>query len=184
MPVGMYDDATWIELMPAILVYPRASQEEDRSTRDLELFREHLSSGPPGPHAYIVLLGLRTFDLARVLKTVEQGITFSALERLHRNVGLSLEELGELVQISRRTMARRKQEGRFLPEESDRLLRAARLFAKALELFDGNSEESLAWLTASQPALGGAVPLTVARTEVGAREVLALIDRLQQGVYS
>lgn len=184
MPVGIHVDANWNRLMPAILVHPHASQEEDRTTRDLELFREHLSSGAPGPHAYVVLLGLRTFDLARVLKTVEQGLAFHALERLQRNVGLSFEELADLVQISRRTLARRKQEGRFLPEESDRLLRAARLFAKALELFEGNSEESLKWLTTPQTALGRAVPLAVARTEVGSREVMTLIDRLQQGVYS
>lgn len=170
--------------MPALLVHPHASREEDRTTRDLELFREHLSSGASGPYSYVVLLGLRAFDLARVLKTVEQGLTWSALERLHRNVGLSIEELGDLVQISRRTLARRKHEGKFLPEESDRLLRAARLFAKALELFDGNSEESLKWLNTPQTALGQAVPLAVAKTEVGAREVVTLMDRLQQGVYS
>lgn len=170
--------------MPAILVHPHALQEEDRTTRDLELFREHLSSGASGPYAYVVLLGLRAFDLARVLKIVEQGLSFNALERLHRNVGLSFEELGDLVQISRRTLARRKQEGKFLPEESDRLLRAARLFAKALELFEGNSEESLKWLMTPQAALGRAVPLAFARTEVGAREVVTLIDRLQQGVFS
>lgn len=183
MPVGIDDDANWDKLMPAILVHPRAVQEEDRTTRDLELFREHLGCGAPGPHAYVVLLGLRTYDLPRVLKAIEQGLSFSAMERLHRNVGLSFEELGELVQISRRTLARRKQEGKFLPEESDRLVRAARLFAKALELFDGNSEESRKWFMTPQVALGRAVPLTFARTEVGAREVSTLIDRLQQGVF-
>jgi uncharacterized protein (DUF2384 family) len=32
--------------------------------------------------------------------------------------------------------------------------------------------------------LGGAVPLDVARTELGLREVETILDRLEQGVYS
>jgi len=171
-------------ILPATLVHPRVTQEDDRTTRDLELFREQLRSGAAHAHSYVILLGLRTFELGKVLKAVENGLAFGALEHLQRNVGLSTEELGELVQISRRTMARRKQEGRFLPEESDRLLRAARLFARALELFDGASDDALRWLRSAQTALGGAVPLAIARTEVGAREVITLIDRLQQGVFS
>jgi uncharacterized protein (DUF2384 family) len=37
---------------------------------------------------------------------------------------------------------------------------------------------------APQRALGGAVPLEIAKTEVGAREVEQIIGRLEQGVFT
>ena len=86
--------------------------------------------------------------------------------------------------VPRRTMTRRKSEGRFLPEESDRLLRAARLFGKTLELFEGDRDAATEWLTTAQSALGGGVPLDLARSEVGAQEVERLVGRLEHGVFA
>src|SRR5215212_7865128 len=83
-----------------------------------------------------------------------------------------------------RTLTRRKQQGRFAPDESDRLLRAARLFGRALELFEGNRDAATEWLFRAQPALGSARPVDVARTELRAREVENLIGRLEHGVFS
>lgn len=68
--------------------------------------------------------------------------------------------------------------------ESDRLLRAAALFEKSVELFDGDRSEAMRWLQSPQRALGGVEPLHFARTEGGAREVEELIGRLEHGVFS
>jgi putative toxin-antitoxin system antitoxin component (TIGR02293 family) len=152
--------------------------------QDLEVFRGFLSRGAPGPHYYVVLLGLHTYDLPGLLRSVRRGFSYGVLERLQRNVALDIESITELVQISPRTLIRRRKEGRFLPEESDRLLRASRLLAKALELFEGDAAAARDWLSSPQTSLGGAVPLDVARTEVGLREVETILDRLEQGVYS
>jgi putative toxin-antitoxin system antitoxin component (TIGR02293 family) len=151
---------------------------------DLEIFRGFISRGPPGPHYYVILLGLHTYDLPDLLRSVQRGFAFGVLERLHRNVALDIDELTDLLQISQRTLTRRRKEGRFLPDESDRLVRASRLLAKAIELFEGDAEAARAWLSSPQTALGGAVPLDVARTELGVREVETVLDRLEQGVYS
>ena len=83
-----------------------------------------------------------------------------------------------------RTLDRRKREGHLLPEESDRLLRVSRVFGKALELFEGDPKSAREWLSAPQTALGGAVPLDMARTDIGALEVEALAGRLEHGVFS
>jgi len=112
------------------------------------------------------------------------GIPFRAYERLARNMALTNDQLLELADISRRTLVRRRAEGRFSPDESDRLLRAARLFGAALSLFEGDRDAALAWLEEPQLAFGGAIPLEIARTEIGAREVEELADRLEQGVFS
>src|ERR1700736_1340354 len=148
---------------------------------DLEVFRGFISRGAPGPHYYVILLGLHTYDLPDLLRSVQRGFAFGVLERLHRNVALDIDELTDLLQIAQRPLTRRRKEGRFLPDESDRLVRASRLLAKAIELFEGDAEAARAWLSSPQTALGGAVPLDVARTELGVREVETVLDRLEQG---
>jgi putative toxin-antitoxin system antitoxin component (TIGR02293 family) len=159
-------------------------RSEEATTRDLERFRQFLRTGAPGPHYYVILLGLETFDLPELLRTIERGFSYRTFERFLRNISLPFDQVTEFVDISRRTLTRRKQEGRLLPEESDRLLRASRLFGKALELFEGDRESATEWLTRRQLALGGAVPLDLAKTEVGAREIENLINRLEHGVFS
>ena len=154
------------------------------STKDLDRFRQYLRRGAPGPHAYVILLGLNAFDAPDLLRAVRKGLSYRAFERFRQNTALSFECVTDLIDIPRRTMTRRKREGRFLPDESDRLLRASRIFGKALQLFEGDRDAATEWLTAAQPALGGTVPLDLAKSEVGALEVERLIGRLEHGVFS
>lgn len=152
-----------------------------RETPDLARFRE---SGGGGPHRYAVLLGERgAFDTATLLARVQAGLPYRAMEHLRRNLDLPMSRLAELVDIRPRTLSRRKEEGRLEPDESDRLLRASRVFGRALELFEGDAVEARAWLERPQRALGSAVPLDLLRTELGAREVENLIGRLEHGVF-
>ncbi len=135
-------------------------------------------------HPYLLLLGLDPMNTSQLVERVEEGLSFGELERLRENMGFSREEMAELVQIRPRTLDRRKKEGRLHPEESDRLLRAARVFGRAIALFEGDVEGALRWLSTPQRALGGAVPLEMARTEIGAGEVEGSIGRLEHGVFS
>ncbi|MBC7909094.1 MAG: DUF2384 domain-containing protein [Pyrinomonadaceae bacterium] len=154
-------------------------------TADIETFRRSVSSGERGTHhAYVMLLGLEPSDTLHLIRQVEKGLPFRVVERLRRNMALTSEEFAELIQVRPRTLSRRKEEGRLQPDESDRALRASRLFGSALELFEGDAVAARTWLSSAQPALGGAVPLNVAKTELGAREVEYLIGRLEHGVFS
>jgi putative toxin-antitoxin system antitoxin component (TIGR02293 family) len=153
-------------------------------TRDLDRFRRYLRRGAPGPHAYVILLGLETFDPLDLLRAVKKGLSYRTFERFRQNTSLSFERVTGLINIPRRTMTRRKREGRFLPDESDRLLRASRLFGKILTLFEGDRNAATEWLTTAQPALGGTVPLDLANSEVGSREIERLVGRLEHGVFS
>jgi putative toxin-antitoxin system antitoxin component (TIGR02293 family) len=152
--------------------------------KDVERLGKRLRAGESAQHIYPSLLGLRVRDTVALLRQIERGLSYAALERLQRNIDLSLRDLAELVRISPRTLARRKEKGRLEPDESDRLLRVARIFAKALGLFEGEFQAARGWLFAPQPALNGATPIAFARTEVGAREVEQLIGRLEHGIPS
>src|SRR5712691_13195686 len=166
--------------MAAIRTVPRRSVDIP-TKKDLDRFRQYLRRGAPGAHAYVIPIGLETFDPLDLLRAVKKGLSYRTFERFRRNTSLSFQRVTDLIDIPRRTMTRRKREGRFLPDESDRLLRASRLFARTMELFEGDRDAATDWLTTAQPALGGTVPLDLARSEVGAREVEQLVGRLERG---
>ncbi|TAH34901.1 MAG: DUF2384 domain-containing protein [Planctomycetota bacterium] len=128
------------------------------------------------------LLGLRKADPVALAQAVEAGFAYAALERFARCADLSVSLVAEAIRLPQRTLARRKAKGRLQPEESDRLLRTSQIFGRALELFEGDRAAAKTWLGTPQRALGGAVPLRFAATDVGAREVDDLIGRLEHGI--
>ena len=149
---------------------------------DLDEVRRHLAAPHRDEHFYVALLGLRSYEPLRIYQNVRRGLSYSAFEHLQRNTGLAARAIGELAQIPARTLARRRGEGRFDPEESDRLVRLARIFGRALELFEGDPDAARHWLSSRQPLLGDLVPLEMAATDVGALEVEHLIGRLEHGI--
>jgi putative toxin-antitoxin system antitoxin component (TIGR02293 family) len=154
------------------------------ATKDVVRFRQFLKQGAPGPHAYVILLGMDTFDPPALFRALRKGFAYRAFEHFSRNSALPAERVMALIGVPRRTLTRRKREGRFLPEESDRLLRASRLFGQTLQLFEGDQAAATDWLETAQPALGGTAPLDLAATDAGVREVERLIGRLEHGVFS
>lgn len=129
-------------------------------------------------------LGLDAKDVRAVVKHVRGGFPFGAIEQFQKSSGLPADAIADLVRIPARTLARRKAAGRLSPDESERLLRLSTLFAKAVALFEGDVGAARQWLAGPKKALGGESPLEFARTEIGAREVEALIGRLEHGVFT
>lgn len=166
-----------------------AERQFAKARPDLRRFYEEVEggsgvSGLGGEHAYLWLLGLEPGDTTALVERVEEGFPYQVLESFIQNVDVTRERVANLVQIRPRTLDRRKAEGRLHPDESDRLLRVCRTFGRAIELFEWDVEAAKEWLSSSQRALGGSVPLRMAKTEIGAREVEALIGRLEHGVFS
>lgn len=118
-----------------------------------------------------------------LIQHVQAGLAFAELEALRRELNLPLDQLGEKLGIARATLHRRKASGRLAPDESDKVVRFARLFHQAEEVF-GTADRARQWLAFPQYGLGGAVPLDYAGTEVGAREVENLLGAIDYGVYS
>ena len=149
---------------------------------NVDRFWHHVRKGPRSEHFHVSLLGLRTFGTAELHSRLEEGLSYEALERLRRVLDLPLSRVSALLQIPPRTLARRKEAKRLQPDESDRLVRLSRLVGLALQLFEGDLEETRNWLNAPHGALSGETPLEFATTGVGAREVENLIGRLEHGI--
>jgi len=148
----------------------------------VERLRKHLASEHPSEHFYVTLLGLSTFETAALHGRVEAGLSYQALERVRQALDVSTGEFAEFIWVSTRTLARRKESKRLQPDESDRLVRLARIIGLTLRLFEGDLAQARHWLLAPNLALGDEAPVRMATTEVGAREVEHLIGRLEHGI--
>lgn len=134
------------------------------------------------PSSYASLLGLRATTPLALVREVARGLPYTTLAHLRRATGLTSRELADAINIRMRTVARRKSRGRLEPDESDRLLRFARIFAAAVHLFGGDVPAARHWFATPQETLGGASPLALAATDAGTREVEALIGRVLDGI--
>ncbi len=139
----------------------------------------------PSPvHDPARILGLPARDASTLIRRVREGFPVGTLERLQQAFDLSPAELTALVQIPARTMTRRKISGRLKADESDRVLRAVRLMNRAMVLFNNDPVAAKTWMTTPQRGLGGGVPLELAGTEIGAREVDDALGRIEDGIFA
>jgi putative toxin-antitoxin system antitoxin component (TIGR02293 family) len=100
-----------------------------------------------------------------------------------RSAHLTLKELAACLDLSPRSLQRRRSEGRLARHESDRLYRLARIVALAKNYL-GDEETALRWLKRPNRALGGASPLASVDTEPGARSVENVLGRIAYGGVS
>jgi putative toxin-antitoxin system antitoxin component (TIGR02293 family) len=111
---------------------------------------------------------------------VRRGLPMSALDRLIAD-GVVTEHEVEQYFIPRRTIYARRQKGTLSREQSDMVVRLARIQAMADDVF-GNRRNALAWLREANGALAGQAPLSVLDTEEGGRLVEAVLGRIAHGI--
>lgn len=117
------------------------------------------------------------------IAALENGFPPEALDAAI-DAGILSRREAEHIVIPRRTLAHRKQKGQRLTlEESDRLLRIARVSAQAEEAF-GNRDKASRWLRKPNRILKNAVPLELLRTSTGTELVREELIRIQHGIYA
>ena len=128
-----------------------------------------------GPHAFG-----KTFSSDRdLLEAIREGFPPAVVPELMRASGLTLKELAAALDLSPRSLQRRRR-GRLAAYESDRLYRLARIVALAGECL-GDPARAMRWLKRSNRALGGLAPLAAIDTEPGARQVENILGRIAYG---
>jgi putative toxin-antitoxin system antitoxin component (TIGR02293 family) len=119
------------------------------------------------------------FDLAAI---VEKGLPIASIARLKAE-GLTFSEISAIV-ISPRTLKHRKARGEQLShEETDRVVRVARIVALAEQVF-GNRDKALTWLRSKDGRIKERTPLSMLHTESGGRLVENMLWQIDEGVYA
>lgn len=122
-------------------------------------------------------------SLADLRDTVRAGLPYASLEALMGKFGLARTEAAAAINLPQRTIARRKKERRLRADESDRLFRLARIAAQAAAVL-GSEEKAARWLHRPNRALGNRTPLELIDSDIGARQVEALLGRIEHGLLS
>jgi putative toxin-antitoxin system antitoxin component (TIGR02293 family) len=116
-------------------------------------------------------------DLVRLVRL---GLPIGAVQFVLDSGSLTLAELDRIV-LPRKTLANRRKLGTLTPEQSDRLVRVARVIAAAEETFGGRVKAGM-WLRRPTAALAGESPLELLDTDEGARTVETLLGRIAHGI--
>jgi putative toxin-antitoxin system antitoxin component (TIGR02293 family) len=135
------------------------------------------------PESIAEILGLSASirTVSELESAVSAGLPKRALERLsarlHENPRTASAYKFQV--IPQATWKRRGK--RLSVYESERTERLARVLAEAEHVWD-DREQAREWMNQPHPELGGLRPLHVARTELGARRVEDLLDKLFYGL--
>jgi putative toxin-antitoxin system antitoxin component (TIGR02293 family) len=115
-----------------------------------------------------------------LVKLVEQRLSSRAINAL-REAGVTDEEVYLLI-VPRRTLTHRRARREALSrDESDRVIRVARVVALCQEVF-GDRERGWRWLRDAKRQFQGRTPLDLLVTEAGARLVEELLYRIDEGM--
>lgn len=117
------------------------------------------------------------------VEEIRSGLPVGTFFEVQELLGVSAAQLADVVGIPLRTLQRRKDEGRLTKDESDRLDRVRVLAKHATDVFE-SERAGREWLTRPQLGLAGFVPLELADTGAGIREVENLLGRIDYGVYA
>lgn len=121
-----------------------------------------------------------------------RGVSEAALNPLRQDLDLdvvdhaldagkfTLAELDRLV-LPRKTLAHRRILGSLTHDQSDRLGRLLRMIWEAETTF-GDRAKAHAWLRRPTPLLDGESPLNRLDTDIGARQVEAILGRIDHGL--
>lgn len=136
---------------------------------------------PRGESEGVVLDAPVSVELPLV-ERIRKGLPMAEFKALVDLLQIPEEDLGRYLGISPATLHRRKKAGHLDAIESERIVRFARLFGLAMDVFE-TEEAARGWLKAENPGTAGESPLSYADTEFGAREVENLLGRIEYGVY-
>jgi len=115
-----------------------------------------------------------------ILAPVRHGLPLWMVDDALSAGRISAVELDRLV-LPRKTLAHRRTLGNLTPEQSDRLARVLRIIDEAEATF-ADKAKAHAWLRRPSALLDGEAPLDRLDTDIGTRQVEAILGRIADGI--
>ena len=114
------------------------------------------------------------------LRYVREGLPLSVIDQAIADGRITAVELDRLA-LSRKTLAHRRILGSLTPDQSDRLSRLLRTIEDAEATF-GDRAKAHTWLRRPSAFLDGEAPLDRLDTDIGTRQVEAMLGRIAHGL--
>ena len=125
-------------------------------------------------------LRIKAKNVHELIEIIKKGLPFSSFEILCKQLGVSQKEMASIVNISPRTLSRRKKEGRLKFIESDKIFYIAIVIETANRVL-GGMDESKRWFHTPVKSLGFRTPLEYCEYFIGLREVENVLGRIEHG---
>ena len=114
------------------------------------------------------------------LPYVREGLSLQVVDDALADGRISLAELDRLA-LPRKTLAHRRGLGSLTPDQSDRFSRLLRIIEDAEATF-GERGKAHTWLRRPTALLDGEAPLDRLDTDIGSRQVEAILGRIAHGI--
>jgi putative toxin-antitoxin system antitoxin component (TIGR02293 family) len=118
---------------------------------------------------------------AAVLGIIEGQLDPSVIQRLF-DMGLSRDEVHSVIIPARTLQHRRSRNERLTIEESDKVIRALRVLSAAEGVYESR-ERALQWMRRASQLLNGRTPISLLKTDTGARIVEELLGQIDEGYF-
>ena len=128
-------------------------------------------------------LGVKVRQEEDLIEQIHRGLPYKTLESVMERMEMEMAFVIAFLGVTARTLQRRQTENVLTREESDRVVRLAKLYERTVKVL-GDPSEARAWLHHRNITLGSKTPLEVMDTVIGEARVHALLGRIEQGVYS
>jgi putative toxin-antitoxin system antitoxin component (TIGR02293 family) len=115
---------------------------------------------------------------------IVQGFTFDVVASLAHETELSETEILNALNLPDRNKVRRRKHRRFTRVESNRIYALIEAITAAEALFEGEACAAINWLKKPCRGLGGRSPIENLNSFIELQQVLALIHRLECGVFN
>ena len=129
---------------------------------------------------YPMASSVSEIDLIRLSRV---GIKKNTLKHLSGYLGITLEQLGNLLHTSHRNLQRKDENELLDSYKSEKVLELSSLVSRGVEVI-GNDADFKEWLHSPVLALGNRKPLDFLDTSFGIQMVLKVLGRLEMGVFS
>jgi putative toxin-antitoxin system antitoxin component (TIGR02293 family) len=152
--------------------------------------RETIDRGPPKVlrrvHEVARMLGFKRLPESELelADAASRGLPSAALASLSNRLGWSRADLVKELGFAPRTIARRSTGRKPLSSsESERILRLARVLARAAEVFESEAS-ARRWLVEPNLALAGRKPLSLLTNDLGTELVLNELGKIDYGFFA
>ena len=122
--------------------------------------------------------------LGGIIEQLRAGLSPSVIDVITKKLDMSVDSLLRELKLPRSTLKSRQVSGKKLSTlEAERMVRVARLFKRAVEVFE-DEEDARNWLKRPLRALGGKSPLSFLDIGPGCDLVDAELKRIEYGIPS
>lgn len=113
---------------------------------------------------------------------LKSGLKTEVLDVVGNAAGMSRTEFIKTLGLTERTLARRMKQERLSQNESEAVARYAVVYDLAMEVFQWDEQAVLHWMRTPLAILAGETPNQALSSESGARDVMSVLEGIQNGV--